>query len=283
MDYISKYNSLDILYHHGIKGQKWGVRRFQNKDGSLTSAGKKHAAEGSQPRTMKGNAHRALAKVYSLNEKTYSKMGNKTMASMNRHAKNAQLKKAEEADAKGKTGLSDKQKKAVKVGAAVAGTALAAYGAYKFSKWVDSENVKLAEKAGKEFGTQFFNDMKPKNGITGHYSFNEMHKRAAATIGAQTAGDIVNKYTTGAFTQINKGASAPTRIKRAFDSRAISKGKKSARDVYDYNKTIGSMLAVAKDQPNSPFARSVRQASGGSADIGKLASQYLEKRKVRKR
>ena len=29
------------LYHHGIKGQKWGVRRFQNKDGSLTPAGKK--------------------------------------------------------------------------------------------------------------------------------------------------------------------------------------------------------------------------------------------------
>lgn len=28
------------LYHHGIIGQKWGVRRFQNSDGSLTSAGK---------------------------------------------------------------------------------------------------------------------------------------------------------------------------------------------------------------------------------------------------
>lgn len=28
------------LYHHGIKGQKWGIRRFQNKDGSLTPAGK---------------------------------------------------------------------------------------------------------------------------------------------------------------------------------------------------------------------------------------------------
>lgn len=30
------------LEHHGIKGQKWGVRRFQNLDGTLTNAGKKH-------------------------------------------------------------------------------------------------------------------------------------------------------------------------------------------------------------------------------------------------
>jgi hypothetical protein len=31
----------DELYHHGIKGQRWGVRRFQNKDGSLTKLGQK--------------------------------------------------------------------------------------------------------------------------------------------------------------------------------------------------------------------------------------------------
>ena len=31
------------LYHYGIKGQKWGVRRYQNPDGTLTPAGKKRA------------------------------------------------------------------------------------------------------------------------------------------------------------------------------------------------------------------------------------------------
>lgn len=29
------------LYHHGVRGMKWGIRRYQNKDGSLTNAGKK--------------------------------------------------------------------------------------------------------------------------------------------------------------------------------------------------------------------------------------------------
>ena len=33
------------LTHHGIKGMKWGIRRFQNKDGSLTSAGRRRYDE----------------------------------------------------------------------------------------------------------------------------------------------------------------------------------------------------------------------------------------------
>lgn len=41
--YYSLNNSYayDELYHHGIRGQKWGIRRFQDESGSLTAAGKK--------------------------------------------------------------------------------------------------------------------------------------------------------------------------------------------------------------------------------------------------
>lgn len=37
------------LYHWGVKGQKWGVRRFQNEDGTLTEAGKaRYNSDGSK-------------------------------------------------------------------------------------------------------------------------------------------------------------------------------------------------------------------------------------------
>lgn len=48
-NYIYKTNE---LYHHGIKGMKWGIRRYQNKDGSLTDAGKKRLVSRVQRATV---------------------------------------------------------------------------------------------------------------------------------------------------------------------------------------------------------------------------------------
>lgn len=41
------------LYHHGTKGMKWGRRRYQNEDGSLTAAGKKRYARDAREKGYK--------------------------------------------------------------------------------------------------------------------------------------------------------------------------------------------------------------------------------------
>lgn len=55
------------LYHHGIKGQKWGIRRFQNEDGSRTAAGLKRAKEGIK-------TYRTAKKFKYKKDETYANM-----------------------------------------------------------------------------------------------------------------------------------------------------------------------------------------------------------------
>lgn len=66
------------IEHHGIKGQKWGVRRFQNKDGSLTPAGKKRSSDGSNSKQKNKNSSvkGKNSKSASSSKKTSSSMSN---------------------------------------------------------------------------------------------------------------------------------------------------------------------------------------------------------------
>lgn len=71
MDILTKaLEEQDYLMHHGILGQKWGVRRYQNPDGSLTYEGRKrYLKEGSEEKSQldKAAANYASSK-YRLDE-----------------------------------------------------------------------------------------------------------------------------------------------------------------------------------------------------------------------
>ena len=102
----------DELYHHGIKGQKWGVRRYQNPDGSLTNAG----------------LHRYYGSDAEHRNRTSNNKGNSSGKTSSNKT--------------GHKGLSDGQKKALKIGAAVAVAGLTAYGAYKLHQVSVTNDVK---------------------------------------------------------------------------------------------------------------------------------------------
>lgn len=67
-----QYRSADEIYHHGILGMKWGVRRYQNKNGSLTSAGKKRYTS------------KDYRRAQSLKKKGYKSMSNQELQEYNK-------------------------------------------------------------------------------------------------------------------------------------------------------------------------------------------------------
>ena len=70
---IYKYNT--ELYHHGVKGMRWGVRRYQNYDGSYTQKGLKNYRESAEDKATATKVYKEAKKIYKdTKKKGYSEI-----------------------------------------------------------------------------------------------------------------------------------------------------------------------------------------------------------------
>lgn len=126
--------SYGYLAHHGVKGMKWGVRRYENPDGTLTEEGKRRYYNSDGSLTKKGIKEIPNSNYSNEQQKRdasiYGEKGVKRInAEMNKGnmisgARSLEAKRVEKKEARKKTA-----KKALKIGAAATGTVITTAGA----------------------------------------------------------------------------------------------------------------------------------------------------------
>lgn len=231
--YFNRYNPYSLeLYHHGIQGQKWGVRRYQYEDGSLTPEGKKryyvNGEDSSSGYTKEGEKWQREDKAERKRYRKYKKAYNKYYEDMKKYGfkdseHNIRYEYLKERD--------EQIKRRNKAIAKIAVTATVAALAYKFgptlwknygAPWMNTQmnNVKTA---ALNKGKQIVRD-----------AVNEAVENAnkTATKAAQAAVDTAKSTVTNAATNASKAVSkTATNASKAVRTGA-SKAGKVAQDIW---------------------------------------------------
>ena len=169
----------DELYHFGVKGMKWGVRRYQNEDGSLTSLGKKRDKMLSDRKTAKKHStpSNMVKAEYSRREfedaKTRLKLENQKKKS--KRQQDLEKKYIDQGFAKNEAEIKAynraKTETILKVAGGIALASAAAYVAYKH---YDKVTDRVFEK-GSEIGRLMNNRSEPTN--RAFYGFVNKHDK----------------------------------------------------------------------------------------------------------